>query len=172
MTPRVGILHGPEALAARPALAEILADCVAGGASVSFMSPFPAEAAAAWWDGVLEAERTGRTVLFGAWLGDDLVGTVQLGLDTPPNQPHRADLKKLLVHRRARERGVARALMGAAEAEARRRGLTLLVLDTVTGSPAERLYAGLGWNRVGIIPNYALWPDGRLCDTTVFWKTP
>lgn len=172
MTLRVGILHGPEAVAAGPALAEILADCVAGGASVGFMSPFPVETATAWWDGVLESERAGRTVLFGAWLGDDLVGTVQLGLDTPPNQPHRADLKKLLVHRRARERGVARALMGAAEAEARRRGLTLLVLDTVTGSPAERLYAGLGWNRVGTIPNYALWPDGRLCDTTVFWKAP
>lgn len=151
-------------------LAETLADCVAGGASVSFMAPFPLEEAHAWWGGVIESVAAGRTILFGGYADGVLSGTVQLGLDTPPNQPHRANVKKLLVHRRAREKGLAGALMTALENEARRRGLHLLTLDTVTGSPAERLYARLGWTKSGIIPDYALFPDGRLCDTTVFWK--
>src|SRR5262249_58855395 len=101
---------------------------------------------------------------------DELVGTVQVVAATPPNQPHRADVAKLLVRRSERRRGVARLLMARAEAEARAEGKTLLVLDTVTGDAAEKLYERLGWTKVGVIPNYALYPDGRPCDTTVFWK--
>jgi len=151
-------------------LAAVLADCVAGGASVSYMAPFSHERAreafAAWAEDV---ERDGR-LLLAAFLGDTIVGTVQVVFATPPNQPHRGDVAKLLVHRAARRRGVAELLMDHAEAEARAEGRTLLVLDTVTGDDAERLYARLGWTRVGVIPNYALYPDGRPCDTTVFWK--
>ena len=97
-------------------------------------------------------------------------GTVQVVFAQPENQPHRADIAKMLVHRRARKRGVGAALMRAAEAAAREAGKSVLVLDTVTGSDAERLYARLGWAKVGVIPNYALWPEGGLCDTTVFHK--
>jgi GNAT superfamily N-acetyltransferase len=99
-----------------------------------------------------------------------LVGTVQVVFAAAPNQPHRADVAKLLVHRSARERGIGALLVNRAEEESRLAGKTLLVLDTVTGDPAERLYARLGWNKLGVIPIYALYPDGRLCDTTVFWK--
>jgi ribosomal protein S18 acetylase RimI-like enzyme len=95
---------------------------------------------------------------------------VQVVLAVPPNQPHRGEVAKLLVHRAARRQGIAERLMERAEAEARAEGKTLLVLDTVTGDPAERLYARLGWTRVGVIPDYALYPDGRPCATTVFWK--
>ena len=95
---------------------------------------------------------------------------MQVILALPPNQPHRGEIAKLLVHRSARRRGIAQRLMERAEAEARAEGKTLLVLDAVTGGDAERLYARLGWNEVGVIPGYALYPDGRPCDTTVFWK--
>jgi ribosomal protein S18 acetylase RimI-like enzyme len=91
-------------------------------------------------------------------------------LASPPNQPHRGEIAKLLVHREARKRGIAKLLMELAEREAHAAGKTLLVLDTVTGDPAERLYEQIGWTKVGVIPNYALYPDGRFCDTTVFWK--
>jgi GNAT superfamily N-acetyltransferase len=151
-------------------LAAVLADCVAGGASVSYMAPFSQadarEAFAAWADDV----EAGRRLLVAAFHDGTVVGTVQVVFATPPNQPHRADVAKLLVHRSARRRGVARLLMAHAEAEARAAGRTLLVLDTVTGDDAERLYERLGWTRVGVIPKYALYPDGRPCDTTVFWK--
>jgi ribosomal protein S18 acetylase RimI-like enzyme len=134
------------------------------------MAPFShgdaREAFAAWADEV----EAGRRMLLAAFVDDTVVGTVQVVYATPPNQPHRADVAKLLVHGSARRRGVAERLMARAEAEARAEGRTLLVLDTVTGDDAERLYARLGWTRVGIIPNYALYPDGRPCDTTVFWK--
>ena len=163
-------LDATELRARLDALAAVLADCVAGGASVSYMAPFSQqqarEAFAAWAD---EVERN-RRLLLAAFLGDTIVGTVQVVFATPPNQPHRADVAKLLVHRSARRRGVAQLLMEHAEAEARSEGRTLLVLDTVTGDDAERLYMRLGWTRVGVIPNYALYPDGRPCDTTVFWK--
>jgi GNAT superfamily N-acetyltransferase len=112
----------------------------------------------------------GKTLLLGAYADGLLSGTVQISLDTPDNQRHRGDVRKLLVHRRARGRGLARGLMEAAQAHAKARGLTLLTLDTVTGSDAERLYARLGWTRVGVIPDYALYPDGRPCDATFFWK--
>ncbi len=113
---------------------------------------------------------SGDTVLLAARLNGKIVGTVQLGLDTPPNQPHRADIKKLLVHRSARGHGVGAALMAQVEEEARRRGRWLLVLDTVPGENGYRLYVRAGWTESGIIPDYALFPDGRLCDTAMFWK--
>jgi len=152
------------------ALARILYDCVAGGASVSYMAPFSHEQARGAFAGfAAEAERGSRLIL-GAFAEGELVGTVQVILALPPNQPHRGEIAKLLVHRLARRRGVARRLMEHAEAEARAEGKTLLVLDTVTGDGAERLYEGLHWTKVGVIPGYALYPDGRPCDTTVFWK--
>jgi GNAT superfamily N-acetyltransferase len=151
-------------------LAAVLADCVAGGASVSYMEPFGHEdARAAFAAFAADAQRGGRLIL-AAFDDGRIVGTVQLVYAVPPNQPHRADIAKLLVHRDARRRGVAAELMAQAEREARAAGRTLLVLDTVTGDPAERLYGRLGWTRVGVIPNYALYPDGRPCATTVFYK--
>lgn len=152
-------------------LAAVLHDCVAGGASVSFMAPFShGDARAVFEDHVAEVER-GRRVLLAAFAGDEVVGTVQVILAVPPNQPHRAEIAKMLVHRSARRRGIADLLMEHAEAEALAEGRTLLVLDTVTGDPAERLYQRRGWTTVGVIPGYALYPDGRPCDTTVFYKT-
>jgi ribosomal protein S18 acetylase RimI-like enzyme len=152
------------------ALAEVLRDCVDGGASVSYMAPFSqADARAAFEEFAADAELGGRMIL-AAFDGDDVVGTVQVVPARPPNQPHRADIVKLLVHRKARRRGVAQQLMTQAEAEALAEGKTLLVLDTVTGDAAERLYERLGFIRVGVIPNYALYPDGRLCATTFFYK--
>ena len=162
-------LDAAAARAAVPELAEVLADCVAGGASVSFMAPFTQEAAAAFFRAVAESVERGETVLLAAKLDGRIVGTVQLGIDMPPNQPHRADVKKLLVHRAARHRGFGAALMQALESAARARGRTLLVLDTASGD-AERLYARGGWQRVGVVPDYAMWPGGGFCDTTFFWK--
>lgn len=166
----VGVLSPDEAEAARGQLAAILADCVEGGASISFMWPFTVAEAHGWWGGVIQAVSEGRSVLFGARLSGELLGSAQLGLVFPPNQPHRAEVAKLIVHRRARGQGLAGALMSALEGEARRRGRTLLTLDTATGSPAERLYERLGWRRLGVLPEQALWPDGSRCDATLFWK--
>jgi GNAT superfamily N-acetyltransferase len=164
-------LEAPELHAHLDALAGVLADCVAGGASVSYMAPFSHEQARAAFEGfALEVEH-GRRLVLAAFADGELVGTVQVILALPPNQPHRAEIAKLLVHRSARKRGIAQRLMEHAESEARVEGRTLLVLDTVTGEDAERLYTRLGWTRVGVIPGYALYPDGRPCDTTVFWKT-
>jgi GNAT superfamily N-acetyltransferase len=134
------------------------------------MAPFSHHDARSAFEGfVADAARGGRLIL-AAFAGDELVGTVQVVLTTPPNQPHRGDVAKLLVLRSARRRGIAQALMAAAEREALAEGRTLLVLDTVTGDPAECLYERLGWQKVGVIPGYALYPDGRPCDTTVFYK--
>jgi GNAT superfamily N-acetyltransferase len=173
MAPRqvnVRRLDGAELNDHLDALADVLFDCVDGGASVSYMAPFSAEQAREAFAGfVADAERGNRLVL-AAFDDGDLVGTVQVVLAVPPNQPHRGEIAKLLVRRAARGRGVAALLMDLAEAEASAEGKTLLVLDTVTGDPAERLYTRLGWTRVGVIPGYALYPDGRPCDTTVFWK--
>jgi len=152
------------------ALASVLVDCVAGGASVSYLAPFSHEQARSVFEAVATEVDQGRRLLLAAFADGDLVGTVQVILALPPNQPHRAEIAKLLVHRSARRRGIAQLLMESAEAEARAEGKTLLVLDTVTGDDAERLYERLRWNRVGVIPGYALYPDGRSCDTTVFWK--
>jgi GNAT superfamily N-acetyltransferase len=134
------------------------------------MAPFSHEQARGAFDVVAEEVDQGRRLVLAAFLNGDVVGTVQVVLATPPNQPHRAEIAKLLVHRSARKRGVAQLLMEGAETEARAEGKTLLVLDTVTGDSAERLYERLDWTRVGVIPGYALYPDGRPCDTTVFWK--
>ncbi|MBO4222915.1 GNAT family N-acetyltransferase [Bradyrhizobium neotropicale] len=134
------------------------------------MAPFSQAGGLAYFRKVADAVASGDTVLLAAKLDGRIVGTVQLGLDTPPNQPHRADLKKMLVHRSARGRGIGAALMAQIEVEAIRRGRWLLVLDTVPGENGYRLYKRAGWTESGIIPNYALFPDGRLCDTAVFWK--
>ena len=152
------------------ALAGVLVDVVAGGASVSYLAPFSHEQARAAFEAWAAEVEHDRRLLLGAFAEGKLVGTVQVILALPPNQPHRAEIAKLLVHRSARKRGIAQLLMEHAESEARAEGKTLLVLDTVTGDDAERLYARLGWTRVGVIPGYALYPDGRPCDTTIFWK--
>jgi len=166
----IRVLSEEETLAALPALAEILSDCVEGGASVGFMQPFPPEAAVPFWEGVAAAVGRGETVLVVAEVDGRPVGTVQLGVATMPNQPHRADIKKLLVHRNARGLGLARRLMEAAEAEAIKRRRRVLVLDTATGEPPEAIYERFGWNRAGVVPDYALMPDGRYCATTFFYK--
>jgi GNAT superfamily N-acetyltransferase len=166
----IAVLEAPVPDAALEQLADVLVDCVAGGASVSFMAPFTQEDGLAFFRKVAASVACGDTVLLAAKLGERIVGTVQLGLDTPPNQPHRADVKKMLVHRTARSRGIGAALMAAVEDEAKRRGRWLLVLDTVPGMSGYRLYQRAGWTEVGTIPDYALLPDGRLCDTAVFWK--
>ncbi|MGB6357054.1 MAG: GNAT family N-acetyltransferase [Steroidobacteraceae bacterium] len=150
-------------------LAEILIDCVEGGASVSFMHPLSPAKAEDFWRRVAAGVARGERALLLAEDAEGPVGTVQLILDQPENQPHRADLSKMLVHRRARRRGLGAALLRAAESLARDCGKSLLVLDTASGD-AERLYANGGWRRVGVIPGYALWPQGGLCDTTVFYR--
>ena len=152
------------------ALTDVLIDCVEGGASVSFMLPLTRERATAFWRRVANGVAAGERMLLVAEDAQGICGTVQLLLDLPENQPHRADVAKMLVHRRARRQGLGAALMRAAEAAARDCGRTLLVLDTVTGGEAERLYTALGWQRVGAIPRYALMPDGEFCSTTVFYR--
>jgi GNAT superfamily N-acetyltransferase len=152
------------------ALQDLLLSCVRGGASVSFMDGLDEDEAAAFWAGVGCDVEAGRAILFVARDGECLLGSVQLRLVATPNQQHRADVAKLLVHPDARRQGVGRRLMEALEGRAAALGRPLLVLDTAKGSAAEPLYAGRGWNRVGEIPWYALMPDGGRCDTVVFWK--
>lgn len=165
-------LDGDAARAAVPTLAELVVDCVEGGASVGFMLPISLERAVRFWSGIAQGVADGERVLLVAKdIDGQILGTAQLLLAQPENQPHRADVAKMLVHRRARRRGVAQALLAELEATARREGKTLLVLDTVTGSAAEQLYVGAGWQRVGEIPGYALLPEGGLCPTTVFYKS-
>jgi GNAT superfamily N-acetyltransferase len=166
----IRILTGAEAHAAVPALSEILVDCVDGGASVGFMLPHGMNDAALYWQGVADQVAAGTTLLLVAEIDGRMFGTVQVGFAQMPNQPHRGDLKKLLVHRAVRGNGLSRLLMDAAERQAAAHGKTLLVLDTATGSPAEAIYPRLGWIRSGVIPDYALWPDGGYCDTTIFYK--
>jgi len=150
-------------------LARVLIDCVEGGASVSFMHPLSLPKALAFWRRVAsDVERGARAVLV-AEDATGIVGTVQVVLEQPENQPHRADISKMLVHRRARRRGVGAALIRAAEEAARQSGKSLLVLDTASGD-AERLYARLGWTLAGIIPDYALWPHGGLCRTSFYYR--
>lgn len=176
MTPMriaIRLLTPAEAYGCSGMLAEVLMDCVAGGASVSFMAPLTREKAEAFWRGVAAGVAGGQRLLLMAedTATGQAVGTVQVIVEQPENQPHRADIAKMLVHRRARRQGIAARLMQAAEEAARAAGKTLLVLDTATGSDAERLYTRLGWIRVGVIPGYALWPDGRPCATTYYYKT-
>jgi GNAT superfamily N-acetyltransferase len=152
------------------ALADVLIDCIDGGAGVSFLHPLDPDKARAFWRRVADGVATGERALLVAEDGTGIVGTVQLLLGQPENQPHRADLSKMLVHRRARRRGLGAALLEAAEQTARDCGKTLLVLDTNTGSEAERLYTRMGWVRVGTIPDYSVQPRGGLRPTTVFYK--
>lgn len=153
------------------ALSDVLVDCVEGGASVSFMLPLPRSKALAFWRSVAERVARGECVLLVA--EDDarrIVGTVQMITSLPDNQPHRADIAKMLVRRDARRRGIARRLMESLDEVARAEGKTVLVLDTVTGGDAERLYERSGWQRVGVVPKYALMPTGEWCGTTIFYK--
>ncbi len=148
----------------------MLIDCVEGGASVSFMHPLSHERAVAFWRHVADGVAAGERALLVAEDAQGVCGTVQLVLAQPENQPHRAELAKMLVHRRMRRHGLGAALMHAAEATARDCGKTLLVLDTASAD-AERLYERSGWVRVGVIPDYALLPKGGLCRTTVYYRT-
>ncbi|HUR54031.1 MAG TPA: GNAT family N-acetyltransferase [Gemmataceae bacterium] len=151
-------------------LADVLIDCVEGGAGVSFMHPITRDTALAFWTRVARGVAAGERALLVAEDSHGLCGTVQLILDLPENQPHRADVAKMLVHSRARRRGLGAALMRAAEDVARELGRTLLVLDAVTGGDASRLYEKLGWVKVGDIPNFALMPRGGLCGTTYYFR--
>jgi GNAT superfamily N-acetyltransferase len=152
------------------ALAEVLHDCVHGGASVSFMLPFTRDEARAFWRGVAEGVARGERALVVAEVEGRIRGTVQLVLAQPPNQPHRADLAKMLVHREARRLGLGALLLAEAESVARAEGKSLLVLDTASPE-AERLYTRGGWQAAGVVPGYALLPQGGLCDTRYFYKT-
>lgn len=168
---QVRTLSAEEAETHANALADVLIDCVQGGASVSFMLPISRDTALAFWRGVAQGVKRGERILLVAADGAGrMVGTAQLVLAQPENQPHRADVAKVLVCRDARGHGVGLRLMHAVEAAARAAGKTVLVLDTVTGGAAERLYARAGWQRVGDVPNYALMPDGALCGTTFYHK--
>ncbi|MGZ4339151.1 MAG: GNAT family N-acetyltransferase [Gaiellaceae bacterium] len=162
-----------DAAAARDALAglaEVLHDAVEGGDSVSFMDGFTVDDAEAFYTSLLPELERGTRVLLAAFDGDHVVGTVQFVHAWPPNSQHRAEVAKLLVHRRARGKGVGRALMERLEEEARADGKTLLILDTVTGRAANRLYERLGWTRLGVVSAYALDPDGSFCDAVFFYK--
>ena len=164
-------LDGAEALARVGELADVLRDCVEGGASVGFMLPLAEGRPEAFWRRVAEGVAAGERHLF---VAEDetgrICGTLSLVIDMPDNQPHRADVAKMLVHRRARRQGIAQRLMAAVDEAARAEGKSVLVLDTVTGGDAERLYERAGWVRVGCVPNYALMPDGKPCGTTFFCK--
>jgi GNAT superfamily N-acetyltransferase len=166
----IRVFNSQQARAAMTELCDVLFDCVEGGASVGFMLPFEADIAQAFWQGVTAAVETGDVVLVVAEHDGKIVGTAQLVLKQPPNQPHRADVKKLLVHRAARGLGLSRLLMAEIEKQAALAGKTLLVLDTATGELAEGIYEKLGWTKAGIVPDYALFPDGRFCDTSIFYK--
>ncbi|MCK7450153.1 GNAT family N-acetyltransferase [Enterobacter chengduensis] len=168
---QIKTLTGEAILAHLDALAGILENCVNGGASVSFMLPYTLEKARIFWRGIAESVARGeRLVLACVDAQDGVIGTVQLITDQPENQPHRADVAKLLVHENARRKGAAMALMEALEAEARAREISVLVLDTATGSGAETFYQRAGWQKVGEIPRYALMPDGVMTATSVFYK--
>ena len=151
-------------------LADVSIDCVDGDASVGFMHPLTRDHAVAFWRRVAQAVAAGDRALLVAEDARGVCGTVHVVLAQPENQPHRADVTKMLVHRRARRQGLGAALMRAAEATARDCGKTLLVLDAVTDGDAARLYERLGWTRVGVIPGYALFPRGGLCSTTVYYR--
>lgn len=165
---RLSRLSAVDAATHSAALGELLATCVAGGASVSFLEGLDADRAGQWWADQLKAD-DGRSLIL-AHDAAGLCGVVQVIPAGPENQPHRGDVAKMLVHPRVRRQGVGAALLTQAEAAARDMGLSLLVLDTVTGGDAERLYARAGWTRVGVIPGFALSTDGRPEATTVFYK--
>ena len=152
------------------ALAEVLWDCVDGGAAITFLAPFSFEEARDYWRSVAATMAGGRRTVLAARIKGEIVGSVQLELATQPNQQHRAEVMRLIVHRRARRRGVARALMLAIEVAARAAGRTLLTLDTRTGDAAEPLYRGLGYRLAGVIPRYALSSDGTFHAASLMYK--
>jgi len=162
-------LDAGKAAALKEQLADVLLDCVEGGASVSFMLPMARSTALDFWDKVADGVARGERTLLVAEDEEGVIGTVQLITGLPDNQPHRADVAKLLVHRRARNRGVGQQLMLALEQAAREQERWVLVLDTASAA-AERLYERLGWQRVGVVPGYALLPNGELCGTTFYYK--
>ena len=166
----IRIVDAEEARAVLPDLSEILSDCINGGASVGFMLPFEPSDATGYWQEIADAVEKGSIILAVAEVEGRVVGTVQVGLASKPNQPHRGDLMKLRVHRSPRGLGGSRTLLDVVAAAAARRGRTLLVLDTATGSEAESIYPRFGWERVGVIPDYAMWPQGGFCGTTLFYK--
>jgi len=167
--PGIRQLRADEVLDRIGQLADVLLDCVEGGASVSFMLPMARETALNFWRKVADGVARGERTLIVAEDDEGIAGTVQLITDMPENQPHRADVAKLLVHRRARGAGIGRKLMEAVEDAARAQGRRVLVLDTASDT-AERLYERLGWQRVGVVPDYAYMPDGALCATTFYYK--
>ena len=164
------VLDAAAAARAERALAVVLVECVAAGAAVTFLPPLAPETARLYWRGVSAGVARGETILLAAWHGERLAGTVQVALDTPPNQPHRAEVRKLLVLPEFRRRGIGKRLMACAEAEAARAGRRLLTLDTRAGDAAELLYRGMGWHEAGRIPGYALNGDGTAHDAVIFWK--
>jgi len=170
LTVAVETLDGGAAEADIPALAEILRDCVANGASVGFMDWNTLADYERFWRDVAASVADGQVILLAARTPDGLVGTAQLHLIGKPNQPHRAEIAKVLVHSRARRQGIGEALMRRAEAIAHEKGRDLLVLDTDEHGAARRLYNRLGWTEVGTIPRYALMPDGADCSSTFFYK--
>ena len=163
LTPQEATLHIHQ-------LAAVLRDCVAGGASVSFLEPFTESEALSFYSSCIDEIARDRRILLAAFDGEEVAGSLQVITAMPPNQPHRAELAKMLVRRSSRGLGLAKALLAAAEDEARAAGKTLLTLDTVVGEAADYLYARSGWTRAGEIPDYALYPDGRLCATAIYWK--
>jgi GNAT superfamily N-acetyltransferase len=170
MSAAIRTLDAREARARAGDLAEILLDCVAGGASVSFMAGMTRGEALAFWERVAEGVEAGSRILLVAEEAGRLLGTVQVVPAGVPNQPHRADLSKMLVHRAGRRRGLGAALLAEAERVSLARGWWLMVLDTIVDSDGDRLYARGGWIAAGDIPNYALMPDGRLAPTRYFYK--
>lgn len=170
MAVEIGLLDGQGARNEIGALTAILRDAVEAGASVGFMAWNTEADYQAYWRGVTDEVAAGRVLLLVARAGGAILGTAQVHLIGKPNQPHRAEIAKVLVHSRARRQGIGAALMREAEALARRHGRDLLVLDTDEASPARRLYARLGWTELGAIPRYALMPDGSDCASTFFYK--
>ncbi len=166
---RIEVLDAEAARRNVPALARVLVDCVAHGASVSFMNPYGQADAEAFFHGIADKVAKAEVVLFAAFLDDRIVGTTQLGLDMPPNQPHRAEVRKMLVHHDGRRQGIAGAMLQRLEDEARALGRSLLILDT-SNDQAIRVYERAGWQRCGFVADYALWPDGGFCDSTFFVK--
>jgi GNAT superfamily N-acetyltransferase len=166
----VARLDGGQLSSRVEALADLLVDTVEGGASIGFLAPMDRAAAVAWWKGRAGAVAAGHLAVWAAYDGHRAVGTVSLAFPDKPNSRHRAELVKLMVHRDARGQGLGRRLLGTAEEAAAAAGITLLHLDTETGSPAERLYGSAGWTRAGVIPDYAADPAGVLRPTTLYYK--
>jgi GNAT superfamily N-acetyltransferase len=163
-------LDADEYRAAIPELSRLVVDAVESGAGVNFLAGVTPDEAGAWWSERIELVANGTISPFGAFDGEELVGSALLIRSRNANSPHRAEVGKVLVHRSARRRGIGAALMGAVEGRARADGRWLLILDTVTGSAAEAMYRALGWTELGVMPNHALLPDGTPAPTTYFWK--